>query len=86
MCRLVLRQVGRCASTRVMTRPKFFPRQLTCTTLPVRARSASKDTGVHMAKNKVAFIGKGNVVKALARGLERAGHEVRLVGKDGSDQ
>lgn len=31
---------------------------------------------------KIAIIGKGNVGSALARGLKRAGHEVRTVGKD----
>jgi predicted dinucleotide-binding enzyme len=30
---------------------------------------------------KIGIIGKGNVGSALARGLERAGHEVRAVGK-----
>ena len=34
-----------------------------------------------MAK-KIGFIGKGNVGTALAKGLQRAGHEVRAVGKD----
>ncbi len=33
-------------------------------------------------KSKVAVIGKGNVGGALGRGLERAGHQVRLVGHD----
>jgi 8-hydroxy-5-deazaflavin:NADPH oxidoreductase len=33
---------------------------------------------------KIAVIGKGNVGSALGRGLERAGHEVRTVGKDPS--
>ena len=32
---------------------------------------------------KIGIIGNGNVGSALARGLERAGHEVRAVGKDG---
>ena len=31
---------------------------------------------------KIGIIGDGNVGGALARGLERAGHEVRSVGKD----
>lgn len=31
---------------------------------------------------KIGIIGDGNVGSALARGLERAGHEVRSVGKD----
>lgn len=31
---------------------------------------------------KIAIIGKGNVGGALARGLKRAGHEVRTAGKD----
>jgi predicted dinucleotide-binding enzyme len=31
---------------------------------------------------KIAVIGKGNVGSALGSGLERAGHEVRTVGKD----
>jgi 8-hydroxy-5-deazaflavin:NADPH oxidoreductase len=31
---------------------------------------------------KIGIIGDGNVGSALARGLERAGHEVRAVGKD----
>jgi predicted dinucleotide-binding enzyme len=31
---------------------------------------------------KIAIIGNGNVGSALARGLTRAGHEVRAVGKD----
>jgi 8-hydroxy-5-deazaflavin:NADPH oxidoreductase len=35
-----------------------------------------------MATRKIGIIGKGNVGSALARGLERAGHEVRAVGKD----
>ena len=33
-------------------------------------------------KPKVAVVGKGNVGSALGGGLERAGYEVRLVGKD----
>jgi 8-hydroxy-5-deazaflavin:NADPH oxidoreductase len=33
---------------------------------------------------KVGIIGNGNVGKALARGLSRAGHEVRAVGSDPS--
>ena len=32
--------------------------------------------------SKIGIIGDGNVGSALARGLERAGHEVRAVGKD----
>lgn len=35
-----------------------------------------------MAKKKVGIIGAGKVGSALARGLERAGHEVRPVGND----
>ena len=35
-------------------------------------------------KVKTAVIGKGNVGSALKSGLERAGHEVRIVGKDPS--
>lgn len=35
-----------------------------------------------MTKHKVGIIGDGNVGGALARGLKRAGHEVRTVGKD----
>jgi predicted dinucleotide-binding enzyme len=34
------------------------------------------------AKRKVAIIGDGNVGNALGRGASRAGHEVRIVGKD----
>src|SRR5688572_11919173 len=33
---------------------------------------------------KIGIIGDGNVGSALARGLERAGHEVRAVGNDGA--
>lgn len=33
-------------------------------------------------RSKVAIVGKGNVGGALGRGLERAGHEVRVVGND----
>ncbi len=35
-----------------------------------------------MATNKVGIIGSGNVGSALARGLRRGGHEVRIVGRD----
>ncbi|MBI4819684.1 MAG: NADPH-dependent F420 reductase [Deltaproteobacteria bacterium] len=35
-----------------------------------------------MATKKIGILGDGNVGSALARGLERAGHEVRAVGKD----
>ena len=35
-----------------------------------------------MAKQKLAIIGDGNVGSALAKGLGRAGHEVRTVGND----
>lgn len=35
-----------------------------------------------MATNKIGIIGDGNVGGALARGLKRAGHEVKAVGKD----
>jgi len=35
-----------------------------------------------MATKKIGIIGDGNVGSALARGLKRAGHEVRAVGKD----
>ncbi len=35
-----------------------------------------------MAKTKIGIIGDGNVGGALARGLERAGHDVRAVGED----
>ena len=34
---------------------------------------------------KIGIIGDGNVGSALARGLKRAGHEVRAVGKDRGD-
>lgn len=33
-------------------------------------------------KNTIAILGKGNVGSALARGLTRSGHSVRVVGKD----
>lgn len=35
-----------------------------------------------MAMKKLGIIGNGNVGSALARGLKRAGHDVRAVGKD----
>lgn len=35
-----------------------------------------------MAKKRIGIIGAGNVGSALARGLERAGHDVRPVGND----
>lgn len=35
-----------------------------------------------MTEKKIGIIGAGNVGSALARGLERAGHEVRPVGND----
>lgn len=35
-----------------------------------------------MTANKIGIIGNGNVGSALARGLERKGHEVRAVGDD----
>ena len=35
-----------------------------------------------MATRKIGIIGDGNVGSALARGLKRAGHDVRSVGKD----
>ena len=35
-----------------------------------------------MATKKIGIIGNGNVGSALARGLERAGHDVRAVGND----
>jgi predicted dinucleotide-binding enzyme len=35
-----------------------------------------------MTKKKIGIVGNGNVGSALARGLERAGHEVRVVGKN----
>jgi len=35
-----------------------------------------------MATRKIGIIGKGNVGSALAKGLDRAGHEVRAVGKE----
>jgi predicted dinucleotide-binding enzyme len=35
-----------------------------------------------MATKRIGIIGDGNVGSALARGLRRAGHEVRAVGKD----
>ncbi len=35
-----------------------------------------------MATAKIGIIGDGNVGSALARGVKRAGHEVRAVGKD----
>jgi 8-hydroxy-5-deazaflavin:NADPH oxidoreductase len=35
-----------------------------------------------MAGKKIGIIGDGNVGSALARGLKRAGHEVRAVGSD----
>ena len=31
---------------------------------------------------KIAIVGKGNVGNALKSGLERAGHEVKIIGKD----
>jgi len=37
-----------------------------------------------MASKKIGIIGDGNVGSALARGLQRAGYEVRAVGKDKS--
>jgi predicted dinucleotide-binding enzyme len=35
-----------------------------------------------MARNRIGIIGDGNVGGALARGLQRAGHDVKAVGKD----
>ena len=35
-----------------------------------------------MAGKKIGVIGDGNVGSALARGLKRAGHDVRTVGND----
>ncbi|HET6282670.1 MAG TPA: NAD(P)-binding domain-containing protein [Polyangia bacterium] len=35
-----------------------------------------------MEAKRIGIIGDGNVGSALARGLKRAGHEVRAVGKD----
>ena len=35
-----------------------------------------------MATTRIGIIGDGNVGSALARGLKRAGHDVRAVGKD----
>ncbi|HXU83183.1 MAG TPA: NADPH-dependent F420 reductase [Polyangia bacterium] len=35
-----------------------------------------------MNKKRIAILGDGNVGSALARGLQRAGHEVRAVGND----
>jgi predicted dinucleotide-binding enzyme len=35
-----------------------------------------------MTRRKIGIIGNGNVGSSLARGLERAGHEVRAVGSD----
>jgi 8-hydroxy-5-deazaflavin:NADPH oxidoreductase len=35
-----------------------------------------------MAMHKIGIIGSGNVGSALARGLERAGHEVQTAGRD----
>jgi len=32
--------------------------------------------------SKIGIIGDGNVGSALARGLKRAGHDVRTVGRD----
>jgi 8-hydroxy-5-deazaflavin:NADPH oxidoreductase len=37
---------------------------------------------VEAIMSRIAIIGDGNVGSALARGLERAGHEVRAVGKE----
>jgi len=37
---------------------------------------------MNMATRKIGIIGKGNVGNALAKGLNRAGHEVRAVGKE----
>jgi 8-hydroxy-5-deazaflavin:NADPH oxidoreductase len=34
-------------------------------------------------KRKIGIIGKGNVGKALQAGVQKAGHEVRMVGRDG---
>jgi predicted dinucleotide-binding enzyme len=34
-------------------------------------------------KQKIAIIGRGNVGKAIQAGAERAGHQTRMVGKDG---
>ena len=38
-----------------------------------------------MAKKRIGILGKGNVGGALARGLKRAGHEVKAVGDDKSE-
>jgi predicted dinucleotide-binding enzyme len=35
-----------------------------------------------MDKKRVGILGDGNVGSALARGLQRAGHDVRAVGND----
>jgi predicted dinucleotide-binding enzyme len=37
---------------------------------------------ITMATTKIGIIGDGNVGGALARGLKRAGHDVRAIGKD----
>jgi predicted dinucleotide-binding enzyme len=47
-----------------------------------RNRPGELNRGDHIMK--IGIIGSGNVGGALARGLERAGHEVRAVGNDGA--
>src|SRR5437762_1206588 len=41
-----------------------------------------RSEGDAMAGKKIGVIGDGNVGSALARGLKRAGHDVRTVGND----
>jgi 8-hydroxy-5-deazaflavin:NADPH oxidoreductase len=45
-------------------------------------RPPGKNEETIMTERKIGIIGAGNVGSALARGLERAGHEVRPVGND----
>jgi predicted dinucleotide-binding enzyme len=49
---------------------------------PVVKRMNRRDSLMNNTKPKIAVVGKGNVGSALGSGLERAGYEVRLAGKD----
>jgi predicted dinucleotide-binding enzyme len=66
-----------------MTFMRFFPMEGCCIYPCVLGHTAPGFEEVRtVMATKIGIIGKGNVGSALQRGLARAGHEVRAVGKE----
>src|SRR5438105_10447686 len=72
---------GSCTDRRAAPCSRTPPRWTGCSAWRRKPRTQGGKGGA-MPGKKIGILGDGNVGSALARGLGRAGHEVRTVGND----